>query len=207
MTNHSLLIKHTGTGKEVEYPLLNGTLGAESVDLRGLNKDFGCFSYDPGFTITASCKSKITYIDGDRGILLYRGYPIEQLAENCDFVEVAYLLLKGELPNAEQFREFNLEISDRAIIHEALRKFFDGFHYDAHPMAMLVGVVGSLAALGTPSRHRRSSIASQARSESSTSNIAPAWDRREATTEGGIRRMKSMTPLSRPSAQGVMSMA
>ncbi len=146
MSNHSLLIKHTGTGKEVEYPLLNGTLGAESVDLRGLYKDFGCFSYDPGFTITASCKSKITYIDGDRGILLYRGYPIEQLAENCDFIEVAYLLLQGELPNATQFRDFNLEISDRAIIHEALRKFFDGFHYDAHPMAMLVGVVGSLAA-------------------------------------------------------------
>ncbi len=146
MANDALLIKHTGTGKEVEYPLTKAVLGAETVDMRGLYRDFGCFSYDPGYMITASCKSAITYIDGDRGILLYRGYPIEQLAEHCDFMEVAYLLLKGELPNKDQLREFNLEIADRSIIHEALRKFFDGFHYDAHPMAMLVGVVGSLAA-------------------------------------------------------------
>jgi len=125
---------------------LKGSLGADTVDIRSLNKDLGCFTYDPGFIATAACKSKITYIDGDNGILLYRGYPIEQLAENCEFTEVAYLLMNGELPNAEQLRDFNEEVSDRAIIHEALRKFFDGFHYDAHPMAMLVGVVGSLSA-------------------------------------------------------------
>jgi len=125
---------------------LKGSLGADTVDIRSLNKDLGCFTYDPGFIATAACKSKITYIDGDNGILLYRGYPIEQLAENCEFTEVAYLLMNGELPNAVQLRDFNEEISDRAIIHEALRKFFDGFHYDAHPMAMLVGVVGSLSA-------------------------------------------------------------
>lgn len=146
MSNDTLLIKHKGSGKEVEYPLLKGVLGADTADLRTLNKDFGCFSYDPGFTVTASCKSKITYIDGDKGILLYRGYPIEQLAENCEFMEVAYLLMNGELPDPTQLRDFNEEISDRAIIHESLRKFFDGFHYDAHPMAMLVGVVGSLSA-------------------------------------------------------------
>jgi len=146
MSNDNLLIKHLGSGKEVEYSLLKGSLGADTADFRTLNKDFGCFSYDPGFTITASCKSKITYIDGDNGILLYRGYPIEQLAEHCDFMEVAYLLMNGELPDPTQLRDFNEEISDRAIIHESLRKFFDGFHYDAHPMAMLVGVVGSLSA-------------------------------------------------------------
>lgn len=146
MANDTLLIKHTGTGKQVEYPLLKSTLGADTVDIRNLYKDFGCFTHDPGFISTASCSSKITYIDGDNGVLLYRGYPIEQLAENCEFTEVAYLLLNGELPNQSQLLDFNLEISDRAIIHESLRKFFDGFHYDAHPMAMLVGVVGSLSA-------------------------------------------------------------
>lgn len=146
MANHTLLIKHTGTGKQAEYPLLNSTLGAETADIRSLYKDLDCFAYDPGFIATASCKSKITYIDGDKGVLLYRGYPIEQLAEHCEFTEVAYLLMNGELPTEIQLREFNLEVSDRAIIHESLRKFFDGFHYDAHPMAMLVGVVGSLSA-------------------------------------------------------------
>ena len=146
MPKETITIRHNGSGKEVEYPLLKGTLGSDIADLRTINKDLGIFTYDPGFTVTASCKSKITYIDGDKGILLYRGYPIEQLAANCEFMEVAYLLLYGELPNATQLREFNEEISDRAIIHESLRKFFDGFHYDAHPMAMLVGVVGSLSA-------------------------------------------------------------
>lgn len=146
MANDALLIQHTGTGKQVEYPLLEGTLGADTADIRNLNKDLGCFTYDPGFIATAACKSKITYIDGEKGILLYRGYPIEQLAEHCQFTEVAYLLMYGELPDATQLRDFNEEIADRAIIHEALRKFFDGFHYDAHPMAMLVGVVGSLSA-------------------------------------------------------------
>ncbi|MCQ8103738.1 citrate synthase [Methylomonas sp. SURF-2] len=146
MANDSLQITHTGTGKQVEYPLLKSTLGADTVDIRHLYRDLGCFTHDPGFVATASCTSKITYIDGDNGILLYRGYPIEQLAENCQFTEVAYLLMHGELPNEKQLLDFNLEISDRAIIHESLRKFFDGFHYDAHPMAMLVGVVGSLSA-------------------------------------------------------------
>lgn len=146
MANDTLLIKHTGTGKEVEYPLFESTLGAKTVDIHSLYKDLDCFTHDPGFIATASCKSKITYIDGDKGVLLYRGYPIEQLAEKCEFTEVAYLLMHGELPNEHQLLKFNLEVSDKAIIHESLRKFFDGFHYDAHPMAMLVGVVGSLSA-------------------------------------------------------------
>ncbi|MDT4328855.1 citrate synthase [Methylomonas sp. MED-D] len=146
MANDTLLVRHTGTGREVEYPLLRGTMGADSVDIRALPRDLGCFTYDPGFIATSSCKSKITYIDGENGILLYRGYPIEQLAEHCEFTEVAYLLMNGELPNQTELRDFNEEISDRAIIHESLRKFFDGFHYDAHPMSMLVGVVGSLSA-------------------------------------------------------------
>ena len=146
MANDTLLIKHTGTGKEVEYPLLESTLGPKTAEIRSLYKDLGCFTHDPGFVSTASCKSKITYIDGDRGVLLYRGYPIEQLAEKCEFTEVAYLLMHGELPTEHQLLKFNLEVSDKAIIHESLRKFFDGFHYDAHPMAMLVGVVGSLSA-------------------------------------------------------------
>jgi len=146
MANDTLLIKHAATGKQAEYPLLDSTLGAKTVEIRNLYKDFDCFTHDPGFMATASCKSKITYIDGDNGVLLYRGYPIEQLAENCDFTEVAYLLMHGELPNETELLDFNDEISDRANIHESLRKFFDGFHYDAHPMAMLVGVVGSLSA-------------------------------------------------------------
>jgi citrate synthase len=146
MSNDTLQVRHSVSGKQAEYPLLKGVLGADCADLRALSKDLGCYSYDPGFTITASCKSKITFIDGDKGILLYRGYPIEQLAEQCEFMEVAYLLMNGELPDATQLRDFNEEISDRAIIHESLRKFFDGFHYDAHPMSMLVGVVGSLSA-------------------------------------------------------------
>ncbi|MBS3964730.1 MAG: citrate synthase [Methylomonas sp.] len=146
MANEALLIKHTGSGKQVEYPILSASMGADTVDIRALHKDFGCFTFDPGFIATASCKSKITYIDGDNGTLLYRGYPIEQLAQHCDFIEVAYLLMNGELPDATQLRNFNEEILDRATIHESLRKFFDGFHYDAHPMAMSISVVGSLSA-------------------------------------------------------------
>ncbi len=146
MSKDTLSIRHNGTGHEVEYPLLNGTLGKQTVDVRGLYKDLDCFTYDAGFKVTASCKSKITYIDGEKGILLYRGYPIEQLAEKCSFIEVAYLLMNGELPNVEQLDYFDNEIRHRSMLHESLRHFFEGFSYDAHPMAMLVGVVGSLSA-------------------------------------------------------------
>lgn len=146
MAKDTLTIKDNATGKEVEYPMLEGSLGNRTVDIRSLKNDFGYFTFDPGFVSTASCKSAITYIDGDAGILLYRGYPIEELAESCSFLEVAYLLMHGELPNEQELDFFEVEINDRAVLHESLRVFFDGFHYDAHPMAMMVGVVGSLSA-------------------------------------------------------------
>ncbi len=134
------------TGETAEFPILEGTLGPATVDISALNSKFGYFTYDPGFVSTASCQSAITYIDGDAGILLYRGYPIEQLAERGTFLETAYLLFNGELPSKHELDEFNAEIASHAMIHEALRHFFSGFHYDAHPMAMMVGVVGSLSA-------------------------------------------------------------
>ncbi|MGR9046124.1 MAG: citrate synthase [Gammaproteobacteria bacterium] len=146
MSKDTLSIKYNTTGQAVDYPLLEGTLGNPAVDIRALKNDLGFFTFDPGFVSTASCKSAITYIDGENGVLLYRGYPIEQLAEHCSFLEVAYLLIHGELPTPRELDIFIDEINDRAVLHESLRVFFDGFHYDAHPMAMMVGVVGSLSA-------------------------------------------------------------
>lgn len=146
MADDSVLIRNNATGQEVEYPLLKGTLGNHTFDISSLNKDLGLFTYDSGFVSTASCKSAITFIDGDNGILLYRGIPIDQLAEHSTFLEVAYLLMNGELPNEQQLGRFTSEINHHAMLHESLRSFFDGFHYDAHPMAMMVGVVGSLSA-------------------------------------------------------------
>jgi len=119
--------------------------GPDVADVRSLNKDTGLFTYDPGFATTASCKSAITFIDGDEGILLYRGYPIEQLAEHSNYLEVCYLLMYGELPTEEQSVEFNHIISQHTMVHENIRDFIDGFRYDAHPMAMLVGTVGALS--------------------------------------------------------------
>lgn len=146
MSSDTLSIKNSTSGQAGDYPLLEGTLGNPAVDIRRLKSDLGYFTFDPGFVSTASCKSAITYIDGEQGILLYRGYPIEQLAEHCSFLEVAYLLIHGELPTAGQLATFHDEINEHAVLHESLRVFFDGFHYDAHPMAMMVGVVGSLSA-------------------------------------------------------------
>jgi citrate synthase len=129
-----------------ELPTLSGTLGPDVIDIRRLYAQTGLFTYDPGFTSTASCTSKITYIDGDAGLLLYRGYPIEQLAEKCDFLEVCYLLLNGELPNGAEMKGFVTSISQHVMVHEQLSKFYSGFRRDAHPMAVLVGVVGALSA-------------------------------------------------------------
>lgn len=126
--------------------LRQGTEGPAAIDISSLYRDMGVFTYDPGFVSTASCHSSITYIDGNEGILRYRGYPIEQLAEKSDFLEVAYLLLYGALPTADQYREFNTVITQHTMLNEALLAFFNGFHYDAHPMAMMVGVTGSLSA-------------------------------------------------------------
>ncbi len=129
-----------------ELPLLAGSVGPEVIDIRSLYAHTGKFTYDPGFMSTASCKSAITYIDGDKGVLLYRGYPIEQLAEKCDFLEVCYLLLKGDLPTLAQKREWDHGISRHTMVHDQLTRFFNGFRRDAHPMAVMVGVVGALSA-------------------------------------------------------------
>jgi citrate synthase len=130
----------------VDFPVLSGTVGPEVLDIRNLYNKTGKFTYDPGFMSTASCRSAITYIDGDQGVLLYRGYPIEQLAEKCDFLEVCYLLLKGELPTLMQQRDWDANITRHTMVHEQLVRFFSGFRRDAHPMAVMVGVVGALSA-------------------------------------------------------------
>ena len=132
-------------GRSIELPILSGTLGPDVVDMRGINK-LGIFTYDPSFTATASCTSAITFIDGDAGLLYYRGYPIEQLAEQSDFLEVCYLLMNGELPNAQQKSAFNQKVTKHTMVHDQLTRFFFGFRRDAHPMAVMVGVVGALSA-------------------------------------------------------------
>ena len=132
--------------KSVVLPVLKPTLGNDCVDISKLTKETGLFTYDSGFTATASCKSAITYIDGDNGVLLYRGYPIEQLAKQSSFLEVAYLLMNGELPSKDEFEKFDHEVTHHTMMHESLKNFLHGFHYDAHPMAMLAGTVASLSA-------------------------------------------------------------
>jgi citrate synthase len=135
----------TAGDRDVTLPVLHPAVGAPCIDIGKLPKETGCFTYDPGFTATASCKSAITYIDGDEGVLLYRGYPIEQLAEKSSFLEVAYLLMNGELPNKQQFDSFEHEVTHHTMMHEAFKSFIGGFRHDAHPMAMLVGMLGSMA--------------------------------------------------------------
>ena len=133
-------------GGSIDFPVLSGSVGPDVVDIRALYGKTGVFTYDPGFLSTASCASAITYIDGDQGVLLYRGYPIEQLAVHCDFLEVCYLLLKGELPNQKQKDEFVALVTKHTMVHDQINRFFTGFRRDAHPMAVLVGVVGALSA-------------------------------------------------------------
>ncbi|MFC7473663.1 citrate synthase [Dankookia sp. GCM10030260] len=135
-----------GSNRSTSLPVLSGTVGPDVVDIRKLYGDLGVFTFDPGYGATASCDSKITYIDGDAGVLLYRGFPIEQLAENSDFIEVSYLLLYGDLPTPSQLEEFRKGVTYHTMVHEQLRRFFDGFRRDAHPMAVICGVVGALAA-------------------------------------------------------------
>jgi citrate synthase len=130
----------------LEVPVLSGTLGPDVIDIRSLYGKTGKFTYDPGFMSTAACKSAITYIDGDQGVLLYRGYPIEELARTCDFLEVCYLLLKGELPTVAEKEDWVDRIRRHTMVHDQLTRFFSGFRRDAHPMAVMVGVVGALSA-------------------------------------------------------------
>jgi citrate synthase len=142
----TVTLTDNSTGKAAELPLLSGTLGPKVVDIRKLYSDLGHFTFDPGYTATGSCESKITFIDGDEGQLMYRGYPIEELAEHSDFMEVAYLLLKGELPTAEEKKQFERDITMHTMVHEQLTTFYRGFRRDAHPMAVMCGVVGALSA-------------------------------------------------------------
>jgi len=134
------------SGQSYEYALQHATLGPSVIDIRKLYGETDLFTFDPGFTSTASCESKITFIDGDKGILLHRGYPIEQLAENSDFLEVCYLLLEGELPNRQEKAEFTHNITYHTMVHEQIHYFFRGFRRDAHPMAVMCGVIGALSA-------------------------------------------------------------
>ncbi|MDI6749405.1 MAG: citrate synthase [Rhodocyclaceae bacterium] len=136
----------TYNGKTTEYPVYSGTIGPDVIDISKLYAQTGAFTYDPGFMSTAACKSSITYIDGDKGELLYRGYPIEQLAEKCDFMEVCYLLKNGELPNQAQYDDWVGKVRKHTMVHDQLTRFYNGFRRDAHPMAVLVGVVGGLSA-------------------------------------------------------------
>ena len=143
---HTLTLTDNASGKSIELPVVQGNHGPPVVDIGALYHDFGFFTYDPGFVSTASCRSAITFIDGDQGVLLYRGYPIEQLAEKSTFIEVAYLMLYGELPTTQQLAKFSELIIHHTMINESLRSFYQGFYHDAHPMAIMVGVVGSLSA-------------------------------------------------------------
>jgi citrate synthase len=136
----------TASGKTIELPIYSGTVGPDVIDIGKMYAQTGMFTLDPGFTSTASCESQITYIDGDAGILLHRGYPIDQLAEKSSFLEVCYLLLHGELPSASQFEEFDTTITRHTMLHAQFDRFFEGFRRDAHPMAIMCGAVGALSA-------------------------------------------------------------
>jgi len=145
MASETLTITDNRTGKQYEIPIKNGAIKATDLFQIRITEDDGIVSYDPGFMNTASCQSKIIYIDGDRGILRYRGYPIEQIAEKSTYLETAYLVLYGELPNKAQLEEWNHNITYHSIIHENIKKLIDGFHHDAHPMGILVSTVGALS--------------------------------------------------------------
>ncbi len=145
MSDKKATLSIDGIDEAIELPIYSGTLGPDVVDVGSLTGK-GMFTYDPGFVSTAACESQITFIDGGKGILLHRGYPIEQLAEHSDYLETCYLLLYGELPNAEQKAEFVTTVTHHTMVHEQLVHFFNGFRRDSHPMAIMCGVVGALSA-------------------------------------------------------------
>ncbi len=146
MSKHTVTITDNRNGNQAEFDILDPTIGSPAIDIRQLHSQLGLFTYDPGFQATASCKSDITYIDGDQGILLYRGYPIEQLAEHSNYLETSYLLMYGHLPDPGEYDEFVNIIKRHTMVHEGVKQFFSGFQHDAHPMAIMVGVVGALSA-------------------------------------------------------------
>ena len=143
---NTVTITDNGTGQSWELPILDGSPGPRVVDIRKFYAETGMFTYDPGFTSTAACDSGITFIDGDAGVLMHRGYRIEELAENSDFMEVCYLLLHGELPNAGQKAKFEHDITYHTMLHEQMNYFFRGFRRDSHPMAVMCGVDGAMSA-------------------------------------------------------------
>src|SRR4026207_2489868 len=145
MASETLTIIDNRTGKQYEIPIKNGAIKATDLFQIKLNEDDGIVSYDPGFMNTASCQSRITFIDGDKGILRYRGYPIEQIAEQGTYLETAYLILYGELPTQSQLEDWTRHVTIHSIVHENIRKLIDRFHYDAHPMGMLVSAAGALS--------------------------------------------------------------
>jgi len=145
-TNETLTVTDNRTGRQYEIPIEDGTIRATELrKIKTQDDDFGLMTYDPAYMATASCRSAITFIDGDKGILEYRGYPIEQLAEKSSFLEVAYLLLKGELPNASELKEFTHHVAHHTYLHENIKKLMEGFRHDAHPMGMLLSTVGALS--------------------------------------------------------------
>jgi citrate synthase len=145
-TKDSITVRDNRTGREYEIPIENGAIHASALrNIKTSEDDFGLMSYDPAFMNTASCKSKITFIDGEKGILRYRGYPIEELAEKCKYLEVAYLLIWGELPSESEYKEWVHNITYHTMVHENIKKFMDGFHHDAHPMGMLVSTIAALS--------------------------------------------------------------
>jgi citrate synthase len=146
VTNETATIIDNSTGRSIDLPLISGTMGPKVIDIRKLYSELDYFTFDPGYTSTGSCDSKITYIDGDKGELFYRGYAIDELAEHSDFMEVAYLLLNGELPDAQEKTKFVRDITYHTMVHEQLASFLHGFRRDAHPMAVMCGVVGALSA-------------------------------------------------------------
>jgi len=146
LANYSATLSFSNGTPSVDIPVYNGSIGPDVMDIRKLYGQTGLFTYDPGFLSTASCQSAITYIDGDKGELLYRGYPIEQLATNCNFLETCHLLLYGELPNAQRKHEFTQTVTHHTMVHEQMQFFLRGFRRDAHPMAVLTGLVGALSA-------------------------------------------------------------
>ena len=146
MSEQNPVLKDPRSDESLELPVIQGSAGDPTLDIKGLHKTLGYFTFDPGFAATAACRSSITFIDGEKGVLRYRGYPIEQLSEHSNFLEVAYLLLNGDLPDKDEFEAFNHDITYHTMVHEKLNTFISGFHYDAHPMAMMSGVVGSLGA-------------------------------------------------------------
>ncbi|MEQ5801568.1 citrate synthase [Halomonas sp. H10-9-1] len=145
MADRKATLTVDGLDKTIELPVYSGSLGPDVIDVRGLGAE-GLFTYDPGFMATSSCQSTITYIDGDKGVLLHRGYPIDQLAKDSNFVELCYLLLFGELPDDAQYADFESRVSNHTMVHDQINNFFKGFRRDAHPMSILCGVVGGLAA-------------------------------------------------------------